>query len=180
MILDASLLKTQYYKAWIKSKVEHSRKRSSTLWCSRYRKGVLWVALDYSHQLYLNIYIYIYIYIYIMRDRQRNLSIARTQSTGISFCNIVWSTQARNRKLLGTIEYLSQLFESIYVFILSHRTYRKNKCSSVFILQNTTRWYPIFFRTILWITDLRSWRSIIVSGLLCLQSSLITSINNSF
>ena len=31
-------------------------------WCSSYRKGSLWVTLDYGHQLY---FIYIYIYIYI-------------------------------------------------------------------------------------------------------------------
>ena len=31
MVLDVSLLNTQYYKARIKSKVEHSRKKSSTL-----------------------------------------------------------------------------------------------------------------------------------------------------
>ena len=31
MLLDASLLNTQYYKVWIKGKVEQSRKRSSAL-----------------------------------------------------------------------------------------------------------------------------------------------------
>ena len=31
MILDASLLNTQYYKGWIKGKVEQSRERSNTL-----------------------------------------------------------------------------------------------------------------------------------------------------
>ena len=30
MVLDAALLKTQYYKVWIKDKVEQSRERSST------------------------------------------------------------------------------------------------------------------------------------------------------
>ena len=31
MVLDATLLKTQHYKLWIKSKVEQSRERSSAL-----------------------------------------------------------------------------------------------------------------------------------------------------
>ena len=31
MVLDASLLNTQHYKVWIKSKVEQSRERSSVL-----------------------------------------------------------------------------------------------------------------------------------------------------
>ena len=31
MVLDATLLDTQHYKVWIKSKVEQSRERSSTL-----------------------------------------------------------------------------------------------------------------------------------------------------
>ena len=30
-VIDASLLKTHYYKVWIKSKVEQSRKRSGAL-----------------------------------------------------------------------------------------------------------------------------------------------------
>ena len=35
-----------------------------TPWCSSYRKGSLWVTLEYSRQL--DFYIYIYIYIYII------------------------------------------------------------------------------------------------------------------
>ena len=31
MVLDATLLNTQYYKVWIKSKVEQSREKSSVL-----------------------------------------------------------------------------------------------------------------------------------------------------
>ena len=47
MVLDASLLNTQHYKVLIKGKVEQSRERNSTLpWCSSYRKGSLWVALN--------------------------------------------------------------------------------------------------------------------------------------
>ena len=67
IVLDASLLSTQHYKVGIKGKVEQSRKGvapSPTHWCSSYRKGSLWVTLDYGRQLYLLIYIYIYIYIY--------------------------------------------------------------------------------------------------------------------
>ena len=76
MVLDASLLNTQYYKVRIKGKVEQSREGiapSPTPLCSSYRKGILMVTLDYGRQLYLLIYIsiylslslYIYIYIYM-------------------------------------------------------------------------------------------------------------------
>ena len=61
MVLDASLLNTQYYKVRIKGKVEQSREGvapSPTHWCSSYRKGSLRVTLDYGRQLYLLIYIY--------------------------------------------------------------------------------------------------------------------------
>ena len=67
MVLDASLLNTQHYKVWIKGKVEPSREGvapSPTSWCSSYRKGSLWVTLDYGRQLYL-LYICIYILFYI-------------------------------------------------------------------------------------------------------------------
>ena len=60
MVLDTTLLNTQHYKVSIKGKVEQSRKWSSappTLWCSSYRKGSLWVTLDYGRQLYLLIYV---------------------------------------------------------------------------------------------------------------------------
>ena len=53
MVLDASLLNTQYYKVRIKGKVEQSREEialSPTPWCSRYWKGSLWVTLDYGRQ----------------------------------------------------------------------------------------------------------------------------------
>ena len=70
MVLDASLLSTQYYKVRIKGKVEQSRKGvapSPTHWCSSYRKGSLRVTLDYGRQLYLLIYIYnIYLFIIII------------------------------------------------------------------------------------------------------------------
>ena len=64
MVLDASLLNTQYYKVRIKGKVEPSREgvAPSLTSCSSYRKGSLRVTLDYGRQLYLYIYIYIYIY----------------------------------------------------------------------------------------------------------------------
>ena len=61
MVLDASLLNTQYYKVRIKGKVEQSWEGvapSPTLWCSSYRKGSLRVTLDYGRQLYFT-YIYI-------------------------------------------------------------------------------------------------------------------------
>ena len=60
MVLDASLLNTQYYKVRIKGKVEQSREGvapSPTLWCSSYRKGSLQVTLDYGRQLYLLTYL---------------------------------------------------------------------------------------------------------------------------
>ena len=63
MVLDASLLNTQYYKVRIKGKVEQSREGvapSPTPWCSSYRKGSLRVTLDYGRQLYLLLLIYIY------------------------------------------------------------------------------------------------------------------------
>ena len=55
MVLDASLLNTQYYMVRIKGKVEQSREGvvpSPTHWCSSYRKGSLRVTLDYGRQLY--------------------------------------------------------------------------------------------------------------------------------
>ena len=56
MVLDASLLNTQYYKVRIKGKVEQSREGvapSPTHWCSSYWKGSLRVTLDYGRQLLL-------------------------------------------------------------------------------------------------------------------------------
>ena len=56
MVLDASLLNTQHYKVRIKGKVEQSREGvapSPTHWGSSYRKGSLWVTLDYGRQLYV-------------------------------------------------------------------------------------------------------------------------------
>ena len=55
MVLDASLLNTQHYKVRIKGKVEQSREwvaPSPTPWCSSYRKGSLWVTLDFGRHLY--------------------------------------------------------------------------------------------------------------------------------
>ena len=63
MVLNASLLDTQYFKVWIKGKWSNPRKGvvpSSTPWCSSYWKGSLQVALDYSWLTYIYIYIYIY------------------------------------------------------------------------------------------------------------------------
>ena len=52
MVLDATLLNTQYYKVRIKGKVEQSRGRSSAL-PYIFRKGSLRVTLEYGRQLYL-------------------------------------------------------------------------------------------------------------------------------
>ena len=55
MVLDTYLLNTQHYKVRIKGKVEQSWEGvapSPTPWCSSYRKGSLWVTLDYGRQLY--------------------------------------------------------------------------------------------------------------------------------
>ena len=56
MVIDASLLNTQHYKVRIKGKVEQSREGvapSPTPWHSSYRKGSLWVTLNYGRQLLL-------------------------------------------------------------------------------------------------------------------------------
>ena len=54
MVLGASLLNTQHYKVWIKwSNPEKGVAPSPTPWCSSYRKGNLWVTLDYGRELYL-------------------------------------------------------------------------------------------------------------------------------
>ena len=56
IVLDASLLNTQHYKVWIKSKVVNPEKEvapSPTPWCSSYQKGNHWVTLDYGRQLLL-------------------------------------------------------------------------------------------------------------------------------
>ena len=63
MVLDASLLNTQHYKARIKGKVEQSREGvapSPKPWCCSYRKGSLRVTLDYDRQLYFT-YIFIFL-----------------------------------------------------------------------------------------------------------------------
>ena len=55
MVLDVSLLYTQYYMVRIMGIVGQSRKgvvSSPTPWCSSNRKGSLRVTLDYGHQLY--------------------------------------------------------------------------------------------------------------------------------
>ena len=55
MVLDTSLLNTQQYQVWIKSKVEQSRERSCALPYPRrssYWKRSLQVELNYVHQLY--------------------------------------------------------------------------------------------------------------------------------
>ena len=51
MVLDASLLNTQYYKGW--SNPGKGVAPSPTTWCSSYQKGSLQVTLDYSCHLYL-------------------------------------------------------------------------------------------------------------------------------
>ena len=65
MVLDASLLNTQYYK--IKVKCSNPGKEvapSPTPWCSSYQKGSLWVTLIYGRQLYNN-YIYTYMCVWV-------------------------------------------------------------------------------------------------------------------
>ena len=61
MVHDAFLLKTQYYKIWIKGKWSNPGKEttsSSKPLCSSYWKGSLQVALDYNWLTYIYIYIY--------------------------------------------------------------------------------------------------------------------------
>ena len=68
MILDTSLLNTQYYKVWIKGKSSNPKKRvaaSPTPQCNSYWKESLWVTLNYHQLTHIYIYIYIYIYMYI-------------------------------------------------------------------------------------------------------------------
>ena len=58
MVLDSSLLNSQYYKVWIKNKWSNPGKGvalSPTPRCSSYQKGSLRVTLDYGHQLYFSI-----------------------------------------------------------------------------------------------------------------------------
>ena len=79
-----------------------------TPWCSSYRKGNLWVTLDYSRQLY---YIYIYIYIYISFGKN---SLIQTITLGI----MVWSDIGYNSQttLMGAVtspRYSQNIIESI-------------------------------------------------------------------
>ena len=63
MVLDASFLNTQHYKAGSRVKWSNPGKRVAlfpTPRCSSYWKGSLQVTLHYSHQFYIYIYIYIY------------------------------------------------------------------------------------------------------------------------
>ena len=57
MVLDATLLNTELYKVRIKGNPGKGVATSPTPWCSSYRKGSLWVILDYDRQLYLLIYL---------------------------------------------------------------------------------------------------------------------------
>ena len=55
MVLDASLLNTQHYKAQSRVKWRNPGKGvapSPTPWCSSYQKESLWVTYDYGRQLY--------------------------------------------------------------------------------------------------------------------------------
>ena len=63
MVLDAPMLKIQYYKVRTKVRCSNQGEKidpSLTPWCSSYRKGGLRVTLDYGRQLYLYIHICIY------------------------------------------------------------------------------------------------------------------------
>ena len=88
MILDASLLNTQNYKAWIKGKWSNPGTGVAPFFTSRcisYWKGSLRVALNYGRQL--NIYIYIYsvcvcVYVCVCvcereRERERERALIR-------------------------------------------------------------------------------------------------------
>ena len=56
MVLDAYLLNTQHYKVRVKwCNPGKGVALSPTPWCSSYRKGSLWITLDYGRQL--NLYI---------------------------------------------------------------------------------------------------------------------------
>ena len=55
MVLDVSLLNTQYSKVWIKGEWSNPEKGvapSPTPWCSSYWKGSFWVAINYSWPIY--------------------------------------------------------------------------------------------------------------------------------
>ena len=55
IVLDATLLNTQYYKEMIKGKWSNPGKGltpSPTHWCRSYRKGSLRVTIDYGRRLY--------------------------------------------------------------------------------------------------------------------------------
>ena len=59
MILDATLLNTQYYKVRSRLKWSNPGKGvapSLKFWCNSYQKGSLRVTLNYSHQLYFTLY----------------------------------------------------------------------------------------------------------------------------
>ena len=61
MVLDAILFNTQHYKVLSRVKWSNPGKRvvpSPTPRCSSYRKGILWVTLDYGRQLTYCIYIF--------------------------------------------------------------------------------------------------------------------------
>ena len=83
MVLDASLLNTQHYKVRIKGKVEQSREGvapSPTHWCSSYRKGSLWVTLDYGRQLYLH----------KIEKKDTYTKNARVYVSGYKYCMRLW------------------------------------------------------------------------------------------
>ena len=98
MVLDDSLLDTQYYKVWIKGKVSNPGKGVAllpTLRCSSYWKGSLRVTLDYGRQLYY----YESILILILVHQRYPVIKSRTYWSGwLIFCvlviAIVWSETA--------------------------------------------------------------------------------------
>ena len=68
MVLDASLLNTQYSKVRIKGKVEQSWEKSNappTTWCSSYWKGSIQITLKYlNFKENSSICLFIYLFIY--------------------------------------------------------------------------------------------------------------------
>ena len=79
MVLEASLLNTQYYHVCIKGNVEQSSERSSALYqhygVVAIEKGAFRSPSTTVANVNLYIYIYIYIYLFIYRIKEKPLKI---------------------------------------------------------------------------------------------------------
>ena len=89
---------------------------SPTPWCSSYRKGSLWVTLDYGRQLYL-LYIYTYIYIYIYIYIQISLNITDIFCLHIflwilSYCCIDFAVFGGNWLIYFPLLFISQVLSA--------------------------------------------------------------------